>query len=90
MFSSNCSHASVFYRVHMSEGNDRCLAKTSIASILMIVAITRVVSSGGAFSGNASAYARYIAAQLLHWHVTGALAAIALVTVIPVFRRGER
>jgi hypothetical protein len=65
----NSSPAVVFDRVNMSERNDRCLARTSIASILMIVAITRLVLSSREFSGNASVVARYIAEQIFGWHL---------------------
>jgi hypothetical protein len=72
-------------------GKDRkCRARLALSAAMVLFAAFRVLTASFVFSGNATMYYRFVQGMLRSWLITGSLAAVGAVVVLPVFWRGSR
>src|ERR1017187_5972549 len=68
----------------------KCRARLALSAAMVVLAAFRVLTTSFVFSGNTLMYYRFVQGMLRSWLITGSLAAIAAVVVLPVFWRGSR
>jgi hypothetical protein len=57
---------------------------------MVVLALLRLLGSSIVFSGRATLYYRFVQSMLRYWLITGSLAAVGAVVVVPVFWQGSR